>query len=162
MDLDGEGAAARGLHRYVRLVAEAVGVGAEASVVQLHDPVGAYLALDRCHPAYPGQDLALLWDERHGWALGVETNGGVEVRVLSCLAVELLPAPRLVGKFVDWACRRAETPAPPSFEALAVAELTERLAAYAKPLRHINIHEPGGGLRVPVVGDCRGPLVGMS
>ena len=71
MDLDQDGAAARGLRRYVHLVAEAVGVGEEASTIQFDDPVSAYLALDRCSPQHPDQDLALLWDERQGWALGV-------------------------------------------------------------------------------------------
>jgi hypothetical protein len=137
MDLDGEGAAARGLRRYVRSVAEAVGVGTEASVVDLHDPIGAYLALDRCHPTCPDRDLALLWDQRHGWALGVETGTGADVRVLGYLAVELLPAPEVVGKYVEWACRSGAIGAVrrPAYDELSVAELTDKLAAYAEPLR---------------------------
>jgi hypothetical protein len=137
MDLDGEGMAARGLRRYVWLVAEAVGVGTEAAVVQLHDPLGAYLALDSRHAAYPDRDLALLWDERHGWALGLETDSDADVRVLGYLAVELLPPPRVVGTYVERICRGGETgPArPPSFGELPAVDLTDRLAAYAEPLR---------------------------
>ncbi|MGV9301451.1 DUF6292 family protein, partial [Amycolatopsis sp. NPDC003676] len=31
----------------------------------------AYVALDGHLPAYPGRDVALLWDEIHGWAAAV-------------------------------------------------------------------------------------------
>jgi hypothetical protein len=132
MDLDHDGAAARGLRRYVRLVAEAVGVGAEASTLQLDDPVSVYLALDRCSPRHPGQDLALLWSERHGWALGVESVVTSDVLVLGFLAAELLPPPRTVADYVTEACQGggfgAARPCPVR---PAANELAERLAGYA-------------------------------
>jgi hypothetical protein len=133
LDLDGEGVAARGLRRYVRLVAEAVGVGFEASTWQFHDPVSAYLALERGVPVHPGADLALLWHERHGWALGVELRSGADVDVLGYLAVDVLPPPRLVADYVDRACQGEGTGqlTAPRFVA---ADLADRLAAYAEPV----------------------------
>ncbi|HVV24041.1 MAG TPA: DUF6292 family protein [Pseudonocardiaceae bacterium] len=132
MDLDGHSAPARGLRRYVRLAAEAIGVGAEASVVQFDDPISAYLALDRCHSAYPDRDLALLWDERCGWALGVEASDGPRVDVLGYLATDLLPPPRVVAAYVETACRTGDAgqSAAPSFGADG---LVARLADYAEP-----------------------------
>lgn len=130
MDLDGDGVVARGLRRYVLLVAEALGVGAEASVLQLHDPVSVYLASDRSVPGHGDWDLALLWDERHGWALGVETDGGAEVGVIDHMVTDVLPAPRVVADFVDRARQGGETgrPVPPWF---AADDVGDRLAGYA-------------------------------
>ncbi len=133
MDLDGQGVAARGLRGYVELVAEAVGVGSEASILQLDDPVGVYLALERCAVSAPGRDLALLWDERHGWALAVERDGSTELRVLGYLGGDLLPAPQVVARFVDRACRGgAVGVAQPSVRPRTDEDLIESLAGYAQ------------------------------
>lgn len=131
MDLDGEGVAARGLRRYVRLVAEAVGVGSESSILQLDDPVSVYLALDRCTPGHPDRDLALLWDERHGWALAVELDGA-RLRVLGYLGGELLPEPRVVARFVDRSCRGMDDGEPQPPARRAVLDLPGLLAGYAE------------------------------
>jgi len=90
MELDGHDRAARGLRRYLTLVAEATGVGAEACFVQLGPPVEAYLALDHRLSSHPDRDVALLWDEEHGWALGIETHGGADVTVLSYVGEHVL------------------------------------------------------------------------
>jgi hypothetical protein len=131
MDLDQDDAAARGLRRYVHLVAEAVGVGAEASTIQFDDPVSAYLALDRCSPQHPDQDLALLWDERQGWALGVESAVSADVRVLGFLTLDVLPSPSTVADYVAAACRGDGFGAAVPDATLPDAEgLAERLADY--------------------------------
>jgi hypothetical protein len=101
MDLDEEDPAARGLRRYARLVAEAVGVGSTPSVVQLNEPVGVCLPLVRCAADQRDGDLALLWDERCGWALAIDSGGGVDVRIVGFLCTELVPAPRVVAEYVD-------------------------------------------------------------
>jgi hypothetical protein len=132
MDLDHDGAAARGLRRYVRLVAEAVGVGVEASTLQLDDPLSVYLALDRCSAGHPDQDLALLWGERHGWALGVETAVSADVLVLGFLTPEVLPPPGVVADYVATACRGDGFGAPQAFVThLDPEDLAERLVDYA-------------------------------
>jgi hypothetical protein len=146
--LDPDGAAARGLRRYVRLVAEAIGVGAEASTIQLDEPVSVYLALDRCSPRHPDQDLALLWDERRGWALGVESVASADVLVLGFLADELLPSPSTVADYVAAACRdegfgaalpdetlRDET--PPDETLPDAKSLAGRLADYANQVHDL-------------------------
>jgi hypothetical protein len=131
MDLDHDSAAARGLRRYVQLIAEAVGVGAEASTIQLDDPVSAYLALDRCSPRHPDQDLALLWDERHGWALGMESTVSADLLVLGFLPAEV-PPPRTVADYVAAACRGdgfgATRPRAPRPEADDLADLLDGYA----------------------------------
>jgi hypothetical protein len=134
MNLDRESAAARGLRRYVGLVADAVGIGAEASAVQLEDPVSVYLPLERCAAEYPEHDLALLWDERCGWMLAIEVPGTVQLTVLGYLADTVLPAPRVVADYVTRACSGAGFGEPrPEQPARAAddADLADRLAAHA-------------------------------
>jgi hypothetical protein len=132
MELDRDGAEARGLRRYVRLVAEAVGVGAEASTLQLDDPLSVYLALERCSPRHPDRDLALLWGERHGWSLGVETTISADVLVLGFLAGEVLPPPHTVADYVAAACRDDEFGASvPRVTPLSPEEMSARLVEYA-------------------------------
>jgi len=58
--------------------------------VQLGPPVEAYLALDHRLSSHPDRDVALLWDEEHGWALGIETHGGADVTVLSYVGEHVL------------------------------------------------------------------------
>lgn len=130
MDLDVQGAPARGLRRYVRLVAEAIGVGTEASTVQFDHPVSVYLALDRRHPTFPDRDLALLWDERFGWALGAEADSSADVQVVGYLAVDVLPLPEIVAKYVETACRTGDrgVPVAPTFDPV---DLVSQLIGYA-------------------------------
>ncbi len=134
MDLDEDDPAARGLLRYVGLVGDAIGMGAAASMVQLDEPISVYLPLDRCAAEYRDRDLALLWDERCGWALAVESGGGVDLRIAGFLGSGLVPAPRVVADYVDRACHGggfgdASPPEP------AAADLAGLLADYAEPER---------------------------
>jgi hypothetical protein len=93
----------RGLRAYVTAVARALGVGAESTTVDTTVPASAYLALDGSLPAYPGRELALLWDERHGWSAAVETASGEDLVVLRHLdpAHGAVPAPRVLVRFVE-------------------------------------------------------------
>jgi hypothetical protein len=94
----------RGLRAYLGGVAGALGFGMESCSVDLDIPVSAYLALDWRLRRYPDRDVALLWDEVHGWAVAVEAPCGEEVIVLSYLGgadgADVLPEPRAVVRFL--------------------------------------------------------------
>lgn len=132
MDLDGDAAPARGLRRYVRLVADTLGLRG-GWFVQLETPVTAYLALQRRLAEYPGNDVALSWDEENGWGLAVESNHG-ELDVVGYLAGEVLPSPERVGRFVDAVFSGQGTGRcdPPGLRRVGSRDdLWKRLAAYA-------------------------------
>ncbi|OAP24395.1 hypothetical protein A4R44_04786 [Amycolatopsis sp. M39] len=74
------------LWNYLAEVTGALGIGLESCTVDHDTPVSAYVALDGRLPAYPGRDVALLWDEIHGWAAAVETHSGEDLIVIRYLA----------------------------------------------------------------------------
>ena len=89
----------RGLRAYL---ARAVGVGFESCSIDLDVPTSGYLALDRELPDLPGHDLALIWDEVHGWSAVVEPAGGDAAKVLAYLGgSQILPPPRTVARFLE-------------------------------------------------------------
>jgi hypothetical protein len=102
------------LHRYVNAVAAQWRIGPEFCVVDPEEPAWAYVALAWRLPRYPGRDVALLWDERTGWSLAVETNSGEDLIVVAGVGDStVLPPPAGVRRFVDhliarggWAERR--------------------------------------------------------
>ena len=132
MNLDWDDPAARGLRCYVRLVAEEIGVGDEASLVQLDEPVCAYLALDFCPADRPENYFALVWDERHGWALALEESGGTRLTSLGCLDAGRLPTPRMVAAYVCAACAGGGFGPPAPIGAEVPPDLSSRLALYAE------------------------------
>ena len=132
MDLDFDSPAANGLRRYIRLVADELGLTGESSYVQLEPPAHAYLAVDGRFKSFPARDVALLWDEEHGWAAGVETHSGEDVMVLAYLGKDVLPAPRTVARFVRSLSGEAGPVEPPAFRRPGDHDdLETRLAAYA-------------------------------
>ena len=132
MDLDPR--TSRGLQRYVGLVTEDLGYTGQAFHVQLESPAHAYIPLDERMPAFPDRDVALLWDERHGWCGAIETASGEDLIVLSYLGSDVLPAPRVVARFATELVAgsgpgQAE---PPAFRTRdAHDDLAARLARYA-------------------------------
>ena len=88
------------LRAYIAKVARALGVGLESCAFDLDVPVSAYLALDTRLDRFPDRDLALLWDEVHGWAAAIEASCGEDVIVLSYAGEEILPVPGAVVRFV--------------------------------------------------------------
>ncbi|HET9140879.1 DUF6292 family protein [Actinophytocola sp.] len=134
MDLDVDGALARGLRRYVALVAGALGLSGPGWTVQLDPPASAYLPLDQRLPAFPGRDTALLWHELHGWALAVETARGQDLQVVAYQGLDVLPTPRGVAQFATRLLRATAAPAgpasPPHLRALDDDVLADRLAVY--------------------------------
>ena len=102
---------------YMGAVAQQLGVGIESVTVDLDPPTSAYIALDGQAPGHPDGELALLWDERHGWAAAVEANGGDEVIVLGYLGgVRAVAEPAEVKRFIDAVRSGWEPPKrPPEF-----------------------------------------------
>ncbi|GAB2769279.1 DUF6292 family protein [Amycolatopsis magusensis] len=86
------------LRRYVRMVAGALGQQGDSFYVQA-TPLAAYLALDGRLAAFPDRDVALIWDEQHGWALALETEGNEDPVVISRCPDGIRPAPRDVAAF---------------------------------------------------------------
>lgn len=105
------------LGRYVRAVADEWRIGPEFCVVDAEEPAWAYVALAWRLPRYPGRDLALLWDERTGWSLAIETNSGEDLILVAGLgAGGVVPAPAEVRRFVDHFTARGgwvDRPTPP-------------------------------------------------
>jgi hypothetical protein len=106
-----------------------VGVGWESCTLDAGTPAAAYIALDWRLSRFQGHDLALVWDEVHGWAAAVEDATGEASTVLAYLGREVLPDPRAVVRFL--AAVRAGDPDAGTLEApvLRKAGDHERLLA---------------------------------
>ena len=117
----------RRLRGYVGAVARAVGVGLESCTLDAGTPAAAYIALDWRLSRFPGHDLALVWDEVHGWAAAIEDATGATV--LTYLGGEAAPEPRAVVRFL--AAVRADDPDAGALEAPVLREAGdhERLLA---------------------------------
>lgn len=134
MELEPRSRSSRGLRRYAALVTEALGYTGHAFHVQTESPASAYIPLDERIPAFPGRDVALLWDERHGWCGAIETASGEDFLVVSYLGSDILPPPRVVARFAaDLVAGAGPGQAePPAFRTLdSEDDLAERLATYA-------------------------------
>lgn len=90
----------RRLAVYVDQVAAAVGVPADATGYEVTDTATAYLALDLRSAARPDLDLMLVWDERLGWYVAVETNPAETPVVVAYLDGDVVPPPAAVARFV--------------------------------------------------------------
>jgi hypothetical protein len=90
------------LWTYLADVAAALGIGLESCTIDHDTPVSAYVALDEHLPGYPDRDMALLWDEVHGWAAAIETNSGEDLIVLRYLGEStVVPPPDRLARFVS-------------------------------------------------------------
>jgi uncharacterized protein DUF6292 len=135
MNLDCHSASARGLRRYVRLVAEALAPQVERTAVHWVDPVRATVALSGRLHWFPGRPLALTWDEHYGWAMVLAACAAGGLTVLRYLGPDILPPPREVATFsrklfADQFAGQYDPPAPGT-----TREVTARLTAYARPCR---------------------------
>jgi hypothetical protein len=99
---------ARALTRYVRAVADAVGVSREGTTHEVTDTATAYLALPQRGLDRLDSDLMLVWAERHGWSISLETGPAETSVVVSRLTGDTAPSPAMVAAFVAdvMACRR--------------------------------------------------------
>ncbi|MET0234116.1 MAG: DUF6292 family protein [Kibdelosporangium sp.] len=90
-----------GLAGYLRAVAGAIGAPAEGTTFEISDTATAYIALTRRWPGRPGRDLMLVWGERTGWIVSVETDPGEEPFVVARLGgTDPVPEPEVVARFV--------------------------------------------------------------
>lgn len=91
----------RSLAGYVRGVAAALGVPADATGFEISDTITAYLGLpDRCADC-PNRDLMLVWNEQDGWLVAAETRPTEPPAVIGYLGGrDILPHPHTVARFV--------------------------------------------------------------
>jgi hypothetical protein len=95
----------RALRGYLAIVATALGIGLESCTLDIDTPVSAYLAVDHRTDSLPERDLALLWEEHHGWSIAAETHSGEDLIVLGYLATDtVVPPVELVVRFVEEFC----------------------------------------------------------
>ncbi|WP_447002222.1 DUF6292 family protein [Saccharothrix isguenensis] len=122
----------RALRGYAQSVTRELGLSPECSYVQAEGPATMFLELDRRLPAFPDREVALLWDERSGWAAAVETHSGEDLIVQAWFGSDLLPGPRAVARWVDALLRGDRHPdAGYGSTGQAHADLTRRLVPYA-------------------------------
>ena len=131
LDMDFDDSVGRGLQRYVRLVGKALGLRGECSYVQADEIAHAYIALDGHHPRFPGHDVALVWDERRGWSVAVETHSGEDLLVVGHYGRDALPAPRVIAAWTRQVLEQGRT--EPAHEPVDMAGVRRRLAVYAAP-----------------------------
>jgi anti-anti-sigma factor len=91
--------AERNLREYAFRVAVAAGSGPESTVSELEPEPCVYIALSTPCPAYPGRDTVLAWDQRRGWAVGLESSSDEDLFVLGYLGPVALPSSSSVASF---------------------------------------------------------------
>jgi hypothetical protein len=124
----------RAVAAYLHAVADVIGVPIEGTSFEISDTATAYLALAPRWSGRPAADLMLVWGERHGWAVAVETDPGDEPMVVAYLGGDdLVPEPSAVARFVEDVLAgnrpRGRRPNYPTDEDRR--DLAERLAGYA-------------------------------
>lgn len=97
------------LDEYVRAVAEEVGVPPEGTSCEVTDTATAYLALARRGSKHPDRDLMLIWNERQGWIISVETDPTEPTIVLARLGGDPVPQPAAVASFVTETIQHGQT-----------------------------------------------------
>lgn len=95
----GDSVALRVLRGYMQRVAAGLGVEPESTWCEVDSPANAYIALEERAPHRRQHDMALVWDEQHGWAAAVETHSGEDLMVLAYFGEDSLPAPAEVVAF---------------------------------------------------------------
>ena len=136
MELDFDDSVLRGLRRYVRLVTRALGLHGECSYVHVDETASAYIALDGRLRCFPDRDVALLWDEHHGWSAAIETNSSEDLLIVAYLGQDPLPSPETVAAWAMALFRPDHTPGgtgrgPEPPEITSAGDVGHRLAAYA-------------------------------
>lgn len=135
MNVDPDSLTARGLSRYVHSVAATLRVPRHAVHHEVSELSSAYLALHRRSPAFPELDLMLLWDERHGWSVALETAPADDPVVLAYLGGDALAEADEIHRFVvDVTAGNypGQPDPPPVLDAEQTEELVWRLAARAE------------------------------
>lgn len=116
MDSHGRDPADAALHAYVGAIAEHFGVPPEHTSCDAGTPATACIGFDRCKTAVP-HDLALVWDERLGWAAAVQTSGGEFIPFAYLGASPTPPVEMVTGFLTDVvAGRERGRHRPPDFD----------------------------------------------
>lgn len=135
MNVDPDSLTARGLDCYVASVASSLLVPRHAVHYEVSELSTAYLALHRRSPVFPELDLMLLWDERHGWSVALETAPADDPVALAYLGGDVLAEADEVHRFVEdviaGKCPGQPEP-PPALNAEQTEELVWRLASRAE------------------------------
>lgn len=131
MNLDFRSPAARGLRRYVRLVADVLDPDVDRTAVHWVHPVRAHLALSGRLRWFPGREVTLTWDEWYGWAMAVAACTDDSPTVLRYLGNDVLPAPRDVARFSGRMFRDEFVGLPDPPARAAQTDVTTRLSEYA-------------------------------
>jgi len=118
-----------GLSGYLRAVAGAVGESAAGTSCEVSDTATAYIGLTARGP----RDLMLVWSERDGWAVHVETDPTESPIVVSRLGGDdPAPPPWVVSRFVsDTLADAPSQPGARSHHQQDRRHLADRLAVYA-------------------------------
>jgi hypothetical protein len=120
------------LAAYVRQVALAVGIPAEATGYEVSDTATAYLALSQRLFDHPDRDLMLAWDERLGWYVGVETDPGEPALVVGYLGGAAVQTPAAIARFVaDAVAGRCATPIRPVLPPTTRITLANQMSLHA-------------------------------
>ncbi|MFC4003285.1 DUF6292 family protein [Prauserella oleivorans] len=102
MDIYGWDSTESALHAYVGAIVDAFDTRPEYTCSASTTPASAYVALDDRLPDFPDRDLALVWDEKQGWAAAIETHSGEDLIIVSYLGgQDPVPEPRRVVRFVE-------------------------------------------------------------
>jgi hypothetical protein len=121
--------AEQGLRSYVGRVAAGLGLDSAGMWCEVADEAAAYVALEQRLASRPARDVALVWDDRRGWAVGVETRSGEDLLVVAWYGPELLPSPEEVVRFVrSVLAEGVGHSVPPSVCAAARQQVRARLA----------------------------------
>jgi hypothetical protein len=134
MDIHTDISLRHGLAGYVVAVAAEVGVPVEGTGFEVSDTATAYLGLAG---RQAGRDLMLVWGERVGWSVAVETTPSEPPSVIARLGgVDPVPDPRDVGRFaVDVQAGRGPGAGRPDFRFPGDRDdLAGRLSRYAVDL----------------------------
>lgn len=136
VDIYGWDAAESALRGYVSVVANELGVPPESTCAMMSRPATAYIALDARLPGFPERDLALLWEDTHGWAAAIETHSGEDVIIVAYLGKEIVPELGEVVAFLRDLLTDAQPGQlePPDFP--PCPDLTRRLAAHGHTGTH--------------------------
>ena len=123
-----------GLTGYLRAVAGAVGESAAGTSCEVSDTATAYIGLTRHGPRY-GRDLMLVWGERDGWAVLVETDPTESAIVVARLGGDdPAPPPWVVSRFVsDTLTSVPSYPQARVHHRLDRRQLADRLETYVVP-----------------------------
>lgn len=155
MNLHFHSPAARGLRRYVRLVAAALAPVVDTAAVHWDHPPSAYLALSGRLRWFPERDLALTWDGDRGWAMVLATCATGALTPLRYQGTDVLPAPRDVATFSGRLFRdefAGLADPPPGRGAEHAREVALRLAGYAVPCHGRVLAGRGSGTPVHLYG----------